>query len=79
MAKPQTPLHDLYLRVRAFATLLAACAAKLEAELFQRQHELLSFTDAPGPYRQFTIREPKPRLFAPHGFAHGLPAPAPLA
>jgi retron-type reverse transcriptase len=39
-----------------------AFGANLEAELFQLQQELRSFVYSPGPYRQFTIREPKPRL-----------------
>ena len=78
MANPPPPLRDLYPRITAFSTLLAAFrkaskgkryrpdvlafAAKLEAELFQLQHELQSFTYVPGPYRQFMVREPKPRL-----------------
>jgi len=78
MAKAQPPLRNLYPQITSFSTLLAAFrkaakgkryrpevlafAANLEAELFRLQHELQSFTYAPGPYRQFTIREPKPRL-----------------
>jgi RNA-directed DNA polymerase len=78
MAKAQPPLRNLYPQITSFSTLLAAFrkaakgkryrpevlafAANLEAELFRLQHELRSFTYAPGPYRQFTIREPKPRL-----------------
>jgi retron-type reverse transcriptase len=78
MAKPQPPLRNLYPRITCFSTLLAAFrkaskgkryrpdvltfAANLEAELFQLQHELRSFSYAPGPYRQFLVREPKPRL-----------------
>ena len=78
MAKPPPPLRDLYFRITAFPTLLGAFrkaskgkryrpevlafGANLEAELFQLQQELLSFVYSPGPYRQFTIREPKPRL-----------------
>jgi retron-type reverse transcriptase len=78
MAKSPPPLRDLYPRITAFPTLLAAFrkaskgkryrpdvlafADNLEAELFQLQHELRSFTYAPGPYRQFMVREPKPRL-----------------
>ena len=78
MAKPPPPLRDLYPRITAFSNLLAAFrkaskgkryrpdvlafGANLEAELFQLQHELRSLTYAPGPYRQFTIREPKLRL-----------------
>ena len=41
---------------------MLAFGANLEAELFQLQHELRSFTYAPGAYRQFMVREPKPRL-----------------
>jgi retron-type reverse transcriptase len=78
MAKPPPPLRHLYPRITSFPTLLAAYrkaskgkryrpdvlafAANLEAELFQLQQELQSFTYAPGPYRQFLVREPKPRL-----------------
>ena len=78
MAKPPAPLRDLYPRITSFSTLLAAFrraskgkryrpdvlafTANLETELFQLQHELRSFSFAPGPYRHFTIREPKPRL-----------------
>ncbi len=78
MAKPPPPLRDLYPRITSFPTLLAsfrkaskgkryrpdvlAFAANLEAELFQLQHELRSFSYAPGSYRQFLVREPKPRL-----------------
>jgi len=76
MSRP--PLRNLYPQITSFSTLLSAFrkaakgkryrpevlafAANLEAELFRLQHELRSFTYAPGPYRQFTIREPKPRL-----------------
>ena len=78
MAKPQPPLRNLYPRITSFSTLLTAFrkaskgkryrpdvltfAANLEAELFQLQHELRSFSYAPVPYRQFLVREPKPRL-----------------
>jgi retron-type reverse transcriptase len=78
MVKQPPPLRDLYFRITAFPTLLGAFrkaskgkryrpevlafGANLEAELFQLQHELRSFSYSPGPYRQFTIREPKPRL-----------------
>ena len=78
MAKLPTPLRDLYPRITSFPTLLAAFrkasrgkryrpdvltfAANLEAELFQLQHELRSFVYIPGAYRQFLVREPKPRL-----------------
>jgi retron-type reverse transcriptase len=78
MAKPPAPLRDLYPRITSFSTLLAAFrkaskgkryssdvlafTANLETELFQLQHELRNFSYAPGPYRHFMIREPKPRL-----------------
>jgi RNA-directed DNA polymerase len=78
MAKRPPPLRDLYPRITAFPTLFAAFrmasrgkryrpdvlafGANLERELFQLQHELRSFTYAPGSYRQFMVREPKPRL-----------------
>jgi retron-type reverse transcriptase len=78
MVKQPPPLRDLYFRITAFPTLLGAFrkaskgkryrpevlafGANLEAELFQLQQELRSFVYSPGPYRQFTIREPKPRL-----------------
>jgi RNA-directed DNA polymerase len=78
MVKPLAPLRDLYPRITSFSTLLAAFrkaskgkryrpdvlgfGANLEAELFRLQEELRTFSYAPGPYRQFTIREPKPRL-----------------
>ena len=78
MAKRPPPLRDLYPRITAFPTLLAAFrkasrgkryrpdvlafGANLERELFQLQHECRSFTYAPGSYRQFMVREPKPRL-----------------
>jgi len=78
MTQSTLPLRDLYPRITSFSTLLAAFrkaakgkryrpevlafAADLEAELFRLQNELRSFTYAPGPYRHFTIREPKSRL-----------------
>jgi len=78
MARSQPRLRDLYPRITAFSTLLAAFrkaskgkryrpdvlafGSNLEGELFRLQHELQSFTYVPGPYHQFTIREPKPRL-----------------
>lgn len=73
-------LHDLYPDLTSFSNLLAAAKAaqrgkrfrpdvlsfnnRLEAELFQLQSELRTFTYAPGPYRRFEIRDPKPRLIA---------------
>ena len=78
MAKPPPPLRGLDPRLTAFSSLLAAFrkaskgkryrpdvlafGTNLEAELFQLQHELRSFTYAPGAYRHFMIREPKHRL-----------------
>ena len=74
MAKRPPPLLDLYPRITAFPTLLAAYrkaskgkryrpdvlafGANIEAELFQLQHECRSFTYEPGAYRQFMVREP---------------------
>jgi retron-type reverse transcriptase len=73
-------LTNLYPRLTSFASLhAAACRAKggkryrpavlafnanLEAELLRLQEELRSFTYRPGPYRQFRIRDPKPRLIS---------------
>jgi RNA-directed DNA polymerase len=73
-------LQDLYPRLTSFTNLLAAAQAaqrgkrfqpavlafnsRLEAELFQLQDELRSFTYQPGPYRRFAIRDPKPRLIS---------------
>ena len=78
MARTPQPLRDLYPRITSFPTLLVAFrkaskgkryrpdvlafAVNLEAELFKLQHELRSFSYAPGSYRQFLVREPKPRL-----------------
>jgi len=78
------PLHNLYPQITSFSTLLAAFrkagkgkryrldvlafSANLEAELFRLQDEMRSFTYSPGPYRQFTIREPKPRLVSAASF-----------
>ena len=77
---PLPPLRDLYPRLTSFASLHAAARraqrgkryrpavlafhANLEAELLQLQEELRSFTYRPGPYRQFRIRDPKPRLIS---------------
>jgi len=74
------PLRHLYPRLTSFASLHAAARraqrgkryrpavlafnANLEAELLQLQHELRAFTYRPGPYRQFHIRDPKPRLIS---------------
>jgi RNA-directed DNA polymerase len=74
------PLRHLYPRLTSFASLHAAARraqrgkryrpavlafnANLEAELLQLQEELRSFTYRPGPYRQFRIRDPKPRLIS---------------
>jgi retron-type reverse transcriptase len=74
------PLRELYPRLTSFANLHAAARraqrgkryrpavlafhANLEAELLHLQEELRSFTYRPGPYRQFRIRDPKPRLIS---------------
>jgi retron-type reverse transcriptase len=74
------PLTDLYPQITSFAALHAAALraqkgkryrpavlafnANFEANLFTLQHELQSFTYAPGPYRQFEIRDPKRRLIS---------------
>ena len=71
------PLRNLFPRITSFSNLLAAARkaqkgkryradvlafnANLELELFQLQHELEHRTYAPGPYRRFHIRDPKPR------------------
>jgi len=71
---------NLYPRLTSFANLQAAARraqrgkryrpavlafnANLEAELLRLQEELRSFTYSPGPYRQFPIRDPKPRLIS---------------
>jgi RNA-directed DNA polymerase len=43
---------------------VASFGLELEAELFQLQQELLEGTYRPGQYRQFVIRERKPRLIS---------------
>ncbi|MFN7678842.1 MAG: reverse transcriptase domain-containing protein [Cyanobacteriota bacterium] len=74
------PVKRLYPRLTSFASLLAAAHkarlgkryqpavlafnGNLEAELLRLQEELRSFTYRPGPYRQFRIRDPKPRLIS---------------
>lgn len=74
------PLTNLYPRLTSFANLQAAARraqrgkryrpavlafnADLESELLRLQEELRSFTYKPGPYRQFRIRDPKPRLIS---------------
>jgi retron-type reverse transcriptase len=73
-------LTNLYPRLTSFASLLAAARraqrgkryrpavlafnANLEVELLRLQAELRSFTYQPGSYRQFRIRDPKPRLIS---------------
>ena len=73
-------LSQLYPRLTSFASLHAAARraqrgkryrpavlafnAQLEAELLRLQEELRRFTYRPGPYRQFRIRDPKPRLIS---------------
>jgi hypothetical protein len=70
------PLRNLFPRITSFSNLLAASRraqkgkrfrsdvlafnAQLEANIFQLQQELLAFTYAPGAYRRFHIRDPKP-------------------
>ena len=74
------PPRRLYARLTSFASLHAAARkarlgkryrppvlafqANLEAELLRLQEELRSSTYRPGPYRQFRIRDPKPRLIS---------------
>ncbi len=74
------PVKRLYPRLTSFASLLAAAHkarlgkryqpavlafnGNLEAELLRLREELRSFTYRPGPYRQFRIRDPKPRLIS---------------
>ena len=74
------PLRNLFPRITSFSNLLAAARkaqkgkryradvlafnANLELELFQIQHELEHLTYAPGPYRRFHIRDPKPRIIS---------------
>jgi RNA-directed DNA polymerase len=71
---------DLYRRITSFASLHAAALnaqrgkrhrpavlafhERLEANLFQLQHDLETFSYAPGPYRRFVIHEPKRRLIS---------------
>ncbi len=43
---------------------MLAFNANLEAELLALQEELRGFSYRPGPYRQFRIRDPKPRLIS---------------
>jgi len=77
---PPQPLSDIWPRLTSFVSLHAAALnaqrgkryrpavltfnAQLEANLFQLQHELESFTYTPGPYRQFEIRDPKRRIIS---------------
>ena len=74
------PLRNLFPRITSFSNLLAAARmaqkgkryradvlafnANLELELFRLQHELEHRTYAPGPYRRFHIRDPKPRIIS---------------
>ena len=74
------PLRRLFFRITSFANLLAAARraqrgkryrpdvlafhANLEAELLLLQQQLRIFSYQPGPYRRFTIRDPKPRLIS---------------
>ncbi|MFN9630333.1 MAG: RNA-directed DNA polymerase [Cyanobacteriota bacterium] len=77
-ATSPTALRRLYPRLTSFASLhqasqkarlgkrqrpdVLAFQANLEEELLRLQEELRSFTYQPGPYHQFKIRDPKPRL-----------------
>ena len=74
------PLRNLFPRITAFSNLLAAARkaqkgkryradvlafnANLETELFRLQRELEGRSYAPGPYRRFHIRDPKPRIIS---------------
>jgi hypothetical protein len=74
------PLGNLFPRITSFSNLLAAFRraqkgkrfssdvlafnAQLEANIFQLQQQLLAFTYAPGAYRRFHIRDPKPRIIS---------------
>ena len=74
------PLRNLFPRITSFSNLLAASRraqkgkrfrsdvlafnAQLEANIFQLQQQLLAFTYAPGAYRRFHIRDPKPRIIS---------------
>jgi RNA-directed DNA polymerase len=51
-------------RNKRFRPNVLAFNHNLEAELFQLQHELTTFTYSPGPYHSFRIFEPKPRLIS---------------
>ena len=78
MAKPLAPLRNLYPNITAFDNLLAAFRKasrghryrpevlafgdNMEAELFQLQKEMESFTYSPSAYRQFLVHVPKHRL-----------------
>jgi RNA-directed DNA polymerase len=62
--------HNLYLAYRAAARgkrgkpEVAAFERQLEPNLFRLQEELLAQTYRPGPYRHFSIRDPKPRVIS---------------
>jgi retron-type reverse transcriptase len=43
---------------------VAAFLINLEVELLQLQRELTQFRYVPGPYRSFTVQDPKPRLIS---------------
>ena len=74
------PLRHIYPRLTSFASLHAAARraqrgkryrpsvlafnGNLEEELLRLQEELRAFSYSPGPYRQFRIRDPKPRLIS---------------
>ena len=51
-------------RGKRFRPNVAAFALDLESQLHQLQHELVSRSYRPGPYRTFVIREKKPRFIS---------------
>lgn len=51
-------------RGKRFRSNVATFALDLESELYQLQHELVSRTYRPGPYRAFLIRDKKPRFIS---------------
>jgi retron-type reverse transcriptase len=51
-------------RVKRLRPNVAAFALDLESELHELQHELVSRSYRPGPYRTFVIREKKPRFIS---------------
>ena len=86
---------NLYPRLTSFASLQSAARraqrgkryrpavlafnANLEAELLRLQEELRSFIYSPGPYRQFPIRDPKPRFISAAPFRDRVVHHAPVS